>query len=43
MDVQEIIAFIALGIALAFLIKKFFFKKKKSDKNCGSGDDCGCN
>jgi glycopeptide antibiotics resistance protein len=43
MDIQEIIAFIALGIALAFLIKKFFFKKKKLDKNCGSGDDCGCN
>ena len=37
---QEIIAFITLGIAIAFLIKKFFFKKKKS-KNCGS-DDCGC-
>ncbi|MDI5897995.1 FeoB-associated Cys-rich membrane protein [Flavobacterium yafengii] len=43
MDIQEILAFTALGIALAFLIKKFFFKKKKSDKNCGSGDDCGCN
>jgi hypothetical protein len=42
MDIQEILAFGALGIALAFLIKKFFFKKKKSDKNCGS-DDCGCN
>ncbi|TDE31434.1 MULTISPECIES: FeoB-associated Cys-rich membrane protein [Flavobacterium] len=42
MDIQEIIAFIALGIALAFLIKKFFFKKRKSDKNCSSGDDCGC-
>jgi len=39
--IQEIIAFIALGIAVVFLIKKFFFKKKKSDKNCGSGDDCG--
>jgi hypothetical protein len=37
---QEIIAFIALGIATAFLIKKFFFKKKKA-KNCGT-DDCGC-
>jgi hypothetical protein len=37
---QEIIAFITLGIAIAFLIKKFFFKKKKS-KNCGT-DDCGC-
>lgn len=40
---QEIIAFIALGIAVAFLIKKFFFKKKKSDKNCGGDDSCGCN
>lgn len=39
--IQEIIAFIALVIALAFLIKKFFLKKKKSDKNCGS-DDCDC-
>jgi hypothetical protein len=41
MDIQEILAFLALGIALAFLIKKFFFKKKKSDKDCGNGD-CGC-
>jgi len=41
MDIQEIIAFSALGIALAFLLKKFFLKKKKSDKNCGD-DDCGC-
>jgi glycopeptide antibiotics resistance protein len=41
MDIQEIIAFMALGIALAFLIKKFFLKKKKSAKNCGD-DDCGC-
>jgi len=38
--IQEIIAFIALGIAVAFLIKKFFFKKEKS-KSCGT-DDCGC-
>jgi hypothetical protein len=37
---QEIIAFITLGIAIAFLIKKYFFKKKKSDKDCGG--DCGC-
>jgi hypothetical protein len=41
MDIQEIIAFAALGIALAFLFKKFFLKKKKSEKNCGD-DDCGC-
>ncbi|KFC61214.1 hypothetical protein FEM08_00530 [Flavobacterium gilvum] len=39
--IQEIIAFSILGIALAFLIRKYFFKKK-SDKNCGNGD-CGCN
>lgn len=38
--IQEILAFIALGIALAFLIRKFFFKNKKSDKDCGSGN-CG--
>jgi glycopeptide antibiotics resistance protein len=39
---QEIVAFIALGIAVAFLFKKFFLKRKKSNKNCGSDDDCGC-
>lgn len=38
--IQEIIAYVLLGIAVVFLAKKFFFKKKKS-KNCGS-DDCGC-
>nr|WP_281324462.1 FeoB-associated Cys-rich membrane protein [Flavobacterium sp. IMCC34518] len=37
---QEIIAFLVLSIAIAFLIRKFFFKKK-SKKNCG-GNDCGC-
>lgn len=42
MDFQKIIAFIILAIAIGFLIKKYFFKSKKSDKNCGSGD-CGCN
>lgn len=42
MDFQEIIAFTILGIAIAYLIKKYFFKKKKSGKNCGDGD-CGCN
>jgi membrane protein implicated in regulation of membrane protease activity len=40
MDIQEIIAFVALAIALAFLVRKFFWKKK-SKKNCGD-DDCGC-
>ncbi|MEO8253389.1 MAG: FeoB-associated Cys-rich membrane protein [Flavobacterium sp.] len=41
MDFQKIIAFIILGSAVVFLVKKFFFKNKKSDKNCG-GTDCGC-
>lgn len=41
---QEILAYVTLGIAVAFLFKKFFVKKRKnkSDKNCG-GNDCGCN
>lgn len=39
--IQEIIAFTILGFAVAFLIKKFFFKAKKK-KDCGSGTDCGC-
>lgn len=39
--IQEILMYVALGIAVVFLIKKFFFKKKKSDKNCG--ENCGCN
>ena len=38
--VQEILAYIVLGIAVAFLIRKFFLKKKKKN-NCGP-DDCGC-
>jgi large-conductance mechanosensitive channel len=40
--IQEIIAFVILGLAIIYLIKKYFWKKKKSDKNCGNGD-CGCN
>jgi hypothetical protein len=39
--IQEIAAYIILGIAVAFLVKKFFFKRRKSGKNCG--EDCGCN
>jgi glycopeptide antibiotics resistance protein len=37
---QETIAFIILGFALYFLVRKFLLKKK-SDKNCGD-NDCGC-
>lgn len=38
--IQEIIAFAILGIAVTFLIKKYFFKSKKK-KDCGDGN-CGC-
>ncbi|MDY7395746.1 FeoB-associated Cys-rich membrane protein [Aureibaculum sp. 2210JD6-5] len=37
--VQSILVYIALGLALFFLIKKFFFKSKK---NTGCNTDCGC-
>jgi len=40
--IQEILAYSALALAVAFLVKKFFWKKKKPSKNCGT-DDCGCN
>lgn len=39
--VQEIIAFVILAVAVFYLIKKYFFKNKKSGKDCGS-DGCGC-
>ncbi|MEN9875116.1 MAG: hypothetical protein RLZZ529_113 [Bacteroidota bacterium] len=38
--IQEILAFGILILALSFLIRKYFWKKK-SAKNCGNGD-CGC-
>ncbi|MFL9844141.1 FeoB-associated Cys-rich membrane protein [Flavobacterium sp. ST-119] len=40
MDLQDIIVYVLVIGATAFLVKKFFFKKKKAG-NCGS-DDCGC-
>jgi len=36
---QEILVYVALGIAVGFLIKKYFFKTKKNG-NCDP--DCGC-
>ncbi|MEZ4801672.1 MAG: FeoB-associated Cys-rich membrane protein [Gelidibacter sp.] len=39
---QNILVFTALAFAIGFLVKKFFFKRAKTDKGCGSGDDCGC-
>ncbi|OYU80986.1 MAG: FeoB-associated Cys-rich membrane protein [Flavobacterium sp. BFFFF1] len=40
-DFQQILAFTALALSVGYLVKKFFFKKKKSAKHCGT-DDCGC-
>ncbi|MEO6347294.1 MAG: FeoB-associated Cys-rich membrane protein [Aquaticitalea sp.] len=39
---QNILTFLALAFAIVFLLKKFVLKKAKTDKGCGSGDDCGC-
>lgn len=40
---QNILVFLSLGIAVAFLVRKFIWKPNKADaSNCGSGDDCGC-
>lgn len=39
---QNILVFIIAGLALAFLVKKYFWKsKKKATKSCGN-DGCGC-
>jgi hypothetical protein len=40
MNVQDTIVYALVAGAFAFLIKKFFFKKKKAG-SCGS-TDCGC-
>lgn len=37
---QEILVYVAVLLAVIFLIKKFFFKKKTA-KSCGE-DSCGC-
>ncbi|WP_298395595.1 FeoB-associated Cys-rich membrane protein [Flavobacterium sp.] len=37
---QTVLVYIALAIAVFFILKPLFIKKKKS--NCG-GDNCGCN
>ncbi|SMC36729.1 hypothetical protein SAMN05660703_0601 [Cellulophaga tyrosinoxydans] len=42
---QNILLFITLGIAVGYIVKKFFLPKKfsvtKKQKSCGSSD-CGC-
>lgn len=39
MDLQEIAIYIILGIAIVFLVKKFFYKSKSKN---GCDTDCGC-
>ncbi|HQE33572.1 FeoB-associated Cys-rich membrane protein [Flavobacterium alvei] len=38
--IQDILTYLTLAFAIVFLVKKFFFKKKKTNKNCG--EDCNC-
>lgn len=38
--IQNILAFAALGLAVSFLIRKFFWKKPKSKKSFGNAHDC---
>ncbi len=41
-DFQTVLVYIALGIAIGFLVKKFLLPSQKSNKNCGGDPDCGC-
>ncbi|ETN93987.1 hypothetical protein SAMN04487906_0204 [Zhouia amylolytica] len=41
MDLQVILVYITLAIALGYLLKKFFWPKKQAAKSCGK-NDCGC-
>lgn len=41
MNIQDIITYAIVVLAVAFLVKKFFFKKK-SKKGCGSDNNCKC-
>jgi len=41
MDIQQILVYLSLAIAVGFLVKKFFWKKRpKKSKPCS--DDCAC-
>jgi len=37
---QDILTYIALGLAIGFLVKKYFFKSKKKGK-CDKDCNCG--
>ena len=38
--IQNILVFLAVLLAIGFIVKKYFYKKK-AKKACGT-DDCGC-
>ncbi|MBQ0788369.1 MAG: FeoB-associated Cys-rich membrane protein [Oceanihabitans sp.] len=38
--IQDILVFSTVLLAVAFIVKKYFYKKKNK-KACGT-DDCGC-
>lgn len=38
--IQEILIYIALALSLYYLVKRFFFRKKKSKNGCDT--DCNC-
>jgi F0F1-type ATP synthase membrane subunit b/b' len=40
--IQNILVLIAVVFALAFIVKKFFWKPAKSKKACSGDDGCGC-
>jgi len=39
--IQNILVFSAVALAIGFLVKKYFYKKSKSENSCGT-DDCDC-
>ncbi|WP_177761482.1 FeoB-associated Cys-rich membrane protein [Flavobacterium sp. I3-2] len=41
MNIQDIITYALVVLAAAFLIKKFFLKKKNK-KGCGTDNNCKC-
>jgi len=40
MDIQEILVYIILAVAIVFLLRKFVFKPKNKKGKCDT--DCGC-
>ncbi len=37
---QQVLVYIALGLAIFFLIRKYFFKSKRKKNGCDT--DCNC-